>query len=130
MRKSYLGLIVVLLLGGGAVAYFHMGETPEARRDRYLTKARDYVKQEKTNEAVIEFRNAIKSDPASASARYELAMAFRKRGEYKPAYQELVRATNLKPDMLVARFELGSLQLLGKDTKGAKEQLEENTSTR
>ena len=86
-----------------------MGETPEARRDRYLTKARDYVKQGKTNEAVIEFRNAIKSDPASASARYDLAMAFLKRGEYKPAYQELVRATELKPDMLVARFQLGSL---------------------
>ncbi len=64
MRKIYLGLIVVLLLGGGAVAYFRMGETAEARRDRYLTKARDYVKQEKTNEAVIEFRNAIKVRPS------------------------------------------------------------------
>lgn len=64
MRKIYLGLIVVLLLGGGAVAYFRMGGTPEARRDRYLTKARDYVKQEKTNEAVIEFRKPNKGRPS------------------------------------------------------------------
>jgi Tfp pilus assembly protein PilF len=123
MRRVLISLALLLAVGG-ATAYYKIGGSPEIRRERTLIKARDYMKQAKVNEAVIEYKNALKADPGSAELHYELALAVMRRGEYRPAYQELVRATDLKPDLVKARYQLAKLDLLSRDTKSAKENLQ------
>jgi Tfp pilus assembly protein PilF len=123
MKRILIIVTLLVMAGGGAAYYSKFGGSPEVKRDRALNSAREYMKQAKVNEAVIEYKNALKADPASAQSHYELAMALLKRGEYRPAYQELIRATDLKPDLVHARFQLANLYLLGRDTNGAKESL-------
>ena len=125
MKRILIAVGLLVVVGVGAAAYFEFGGSTEVRRERHLGKARQYITEAKVNEAVIEFKNALKADPGSAESHYELAMALAKRGEYQPAYQELLRARDLKPDLIPARFQLATLYLLNRDTKRAKEELEQ-----
>ncbi len=61
-------LSVCALLAVGLVMAFYFQPSVEVKRDRYLKRAREYVNKAKVNEAVIEFKNALKADPASAEA--------------------------------------------------------------
>src|SRR6266542_3328791 len=115
MRRLVLFGLVIVVLGGGIFAYYQYGGSPEVRRERHLTKARAYLKESKLNEAVVEFRNAVKADPRSAESRFELAMVLLKRGDLRAAYVELVRAVDLKPDLMKARYELALMDLFDKN---------------
>jgi tetratricopeptide (TPR) repeat protein len=124
MKRLVLFGLIIVVLGGGVFAYYQYGGSPEMRRDRYLKKGQDYLKQSKLNEAIAEFRNAVKTDPRSAEARFELAMALLRRGDAKGGYGELVRALDLKADLIKARYQLGLLFLQMRDTAHAKQHLE------
>ena len=123
-NKLIIGFCAIVLLAGGVLAYLRLGGTLEVRRDRHLNRGREYAKAGQINESIIEFRNALKSDMRSADARYELALALLRQGGYRPAYQELLKATDLKPDFLAAQYQLGTLFLLDRNLRGAKDQLE------
>ena len=124
MKRLVLFGLIIVVLGGGIFAYYQYGGSPEVRRERHLKKARDYLGESKFNEAIVEFRNAVKTNPRSAEARFELAMALLKTGDLRSAHGELVRAVELKPDFIKARYELGSLELVAKNLIRAKEQFE------
>lgn len=124
MKRFILFGLIIVVLGGGVFAYYQYGGTPEVRRERYLKKGLEYLKQSKLNEAVIEFRNAVKADPRSLEARLELGQALLKRGDLRAAHGELVRAVDLKPDSIQARYRLAMFQLGVQDLKSAKEHYE------
>ena len=124
MKRILLIVCLLAVVGGGAAYYYRFAGSPEVKRDRALKRAREYINQAKLNEAVIEYKNALKADPSSANSHYELAMALIKRGDHRSAYQELLRATDLQPGLMAARFQLATLQLMNRDMKSAKEQLE------
>src|SRR5688500_9345198 len=100
MKRLILLGLVIAILGGGVFGYYRFGGSPEVKRERYLKKGEEYLKQAKLNEALIEFRNAVKADPRSAEARLRLAQALTRRGELRAAYGEFVRALGLKPDFI------------------------------
>src|ERR1700752_1986750 len=118
-RSVVLAGVILLLLGGGHFAYYRLFGSPEMNRDRYLAEARNYLKESKINEAIIEFRNAVKADPRSSEARFEFGMTLMKRGDIRGAYQELVRAVDLTPDFAKARYELAKIFLMGGKLKEA-----------
>ena len=124
MKRLVLFGLIIVVLGGSVFAYYQYGGSPEVRRERYLKKGQDYLKQSKLTEAIVEFRNAVKADPRSAEARVELAMALLLRGDGKGAYNELVRAVDLKPDLIKARYQLALLLLQMRDLARAKQHLE------
>src|SRR5258705_11296217 len=121
MKRFLLLGAIVMVLGGGVFAYFQYGGSPEVKRERYLQKAREYVKQSKLSEAIVEFKNAVKADPRSANARLELAMVLISRNNFRAAYGELIRAVDLNPQLTKARYQLAILQLLGKETARSRE---------
>ncbi len=123
-RSIVLAGIILALLSGGIYAYYQLGGSPETRRERHLKRAKDYLQESKVNEALVELRNAVKADPRSAEARQALANVLFKKGDLKNGYAELVRAVDLKPDDVKGRYQLGMLQLRGKQVARAKEQLE------
>ena len=103
MKKIVLGLLVLGMLGGAGIYYFKFGGSPETRRERALGKARDYMKQSKVNEALIEFQNALKADPRSAEARFEFGEALLQKGDGRAGFREFRRAVDLKPGWIKAR---------------------------
>src|SRR5215813_7628458 len=123
MKRIYLIIAAVAALGICAAFYFQFGGSPEAKRDRYLKKGRDYISQAKVKEAVIEFRNALKADPGSPDGHYELGLALLKVGDYGNAVREFNRAAELKPDMMAPRYQLANLYVLNQDVVRTKEQL-------
>ena len=66
MRKIILGVVALIILSGGIFAYSRLGGSPEVKRDRALKRAQEYMAQAKVNEAIVEYKNALKADPSSA----------------------------------------------------------------
>src|SRR5687767_105520 len=116
--------LLAIVLAGGVMAYSKLGGSPEVKRDRALKKAKEYLAEAKVNEAVIEYKNALRADPSSAEAHYEFGMALLKQGDGRAGYRELVRAADLKPDFIKARYQLAIMHAVNNDTKRAKEELE------
>ena len=112
------------MLVGGALAYNRLGGSREVKRDRALKKAQEYLSQAKVSEAIIEYKNALQADPGSPEAHYEFGLALLKQQEFRTAYNEFVRAADLKPDFIPARFQLASMHAASKDTERAKQELE------
>ena len=109
MKRLVLGMGLLVALGLAGFYYFQIGVSPEVKRDRHVKRAKEYMSQSHVNEAIIELKNALKADPASADAHHELGVALLRKGDYRAAYSEFVRATDLKPGLLPARYQLGNL---------------------
>ena len=58
---------------------------------------------------ISDARRALSSDPNDASARYNLAIAYKLAGMDSLAVQELARVAELQPDFGDAHFEMGLL---------------------
>ena len=69
MKRLVIFGLIILALSGGIFAYYQVGVSPEVKRERHLKVAREYLDQSKLNEAILEFRSAVKADPRSAEAR-------------------------------------------------------------
>ena len=65
-----LATVALALLSFGLLV--SCSRSPEAALQRHLTRAQQYYEEDKYAEAVIEYRNAIKTDPNSAVAHYGL----------------------------------------------------------
>ena len=78
MKKRFIFIttLVVVIVGGlGAAFYLDAFTSAEVKLERHLKKGREHMAQAKVNEAVFEFRNALKAIPSSAEAHYELGLA-------------------------------------------------------
>ena len=66
MKKLIIPSILLLLAIAAGAYYFDLGASRETKRDRYLANAQAYIGAEKTQEAIIELKNALKLDPGHA----------------------------------------------------------------
>lgn len=82
----------------------------EQRLARHLERGRSHMSQGKVAEAVIEYRNAIKADPRSGEARFELAKALEGSGDPQAA-REYLRAAELLPNRPDVQLRAGALLL-------------------
>ena len=123
MKKLIYG-IIVLILAGASAYYFELGTSPQTKRDRYIAKAKAFSEAAKTKEAIIEWKNALKMDPAHAESHYDLGLEFLKSRDFRAAYNELVRAKDLDPKLIKARHQLGVMYLLSNNLPRAKEELQ------
>jgi tetratricopeptide (TPR) repeat protein len=108
-------LVVVVALSAAACL-----ESPEEARVRHLQRGNDYAADKKLDEAIIEYRNAIQSDPQFGEARYRLGLAYLEAGNLELAYWELVRAADLLPESVDAQMRAGNLLLAGRQFEEAR----------
>ena len=93
---------------GNYIAYYNLASALEA--------------QGKTDEAVIQLREAVRVRPYYVPARAELGQLLASQGHTAEALQELQTAVRLRPDDPVAHFRLGSvLGSLGRTNDAATE---------
>ena len=114
-RHRFLGTLAV------AAVLAACTRDPNVLKHRYVENGDRYFKQEKFREAAIEYQNAIKLDSKFEEAHYALAQCDLKLGILAGAYQELTRATELKPDDAKAQLTLGNLLLSVRDFKHAQD---------
>ena len=96
--------------------------------DEYLAEARAYLAKGKSREAVIQLKNALKSDPSNANARLILGMVYLKTGDAAGAAKELARAGRLGMPKQKWLVGLGQALIMQKDYRGVLEQIEPDES--
>jgi tetratricopeptide (TPR) repeat protein len=87
--------------------------------------AEAYLELDMTNEAVQEYRNAIRLCPQFADLRVKLAEVYRQIGDLEAARFELTEAVRVKPGYVPARVALGMVWLLSGQRRKAIDAWEE-----
>jgi tetratricopeptide (TPR) repeat protein len=69
----------------------------EVAKKEHFDNAERFMAAGKTQEGIVEYRNAIREDPKYGEARFKLAEAYASVGNQNQAYREFVRAADLMP---------------------------------
>ena len=105
---SLLAVLVVLLTLAGGVA---CSQSPEAKKQKAVERASEYIKDGKANEAIIELRNALQIDKDYVPALRTLGRAYASKSWHADAVRELGRAQQLAPDDMEIAGELARSQV-------------------
>src|SRR5262245_41316613 len=108
MRRPRLVVPVVCLAILGACS-----KDPKAAHDEHLQRGDAFLTQNKLPEAIIEYRNAVDSDPRSVTSRRKLAEAFLKNNDLKNALDQFVRAADLAPKDAELQLKAGQMLQIG-----------------
>ncbi|HEX6894439.1 MAG TPA: tetratricopeptide repeat protein [Bryobacteraceae bacterium] len=92
-------LIAVLLSGCGRSA------------EQYIARGNELFSSGKYEDAIINYRNAIKKDAKSGEGYYRLGLALMRTNKTGDGYQSLRRAVELSPSNIPAKVELANLSL-------------------
>jgi tetratricopeptide (TPR) repeat protein len=80
---------------------------------QYLDRGNQLSAAGKYDEAMLNYRNAIKKSPELGEAHYRLGLALLRKGNASEAYQELNRAITLDPKNNPAKVDFANLCLAG-----------------
>jgi tetratricopeptide (TPR) repeat protein len=89
--------------------------SPQEKGRRYLDGGKQYVQKGDYQNAVIQFRSALKLDPRSVDALYALAQAELSLHEWIQAVSALDQAIELDPERQDVRLTRGNLYLAARD---------------
>lgn len=106
----YATLLSVLL---AAIFAISGCSNPDKNKIAHVEKGEAYLKDEKFQEASLEFRNAIQIDETLASAHWGLARAYEGLQRFQEAFEELRKTTELDANNLDARVKLGNYYIAG-----------------
>ena len=104
--KLYYATLLSLLLA--AIFAISGCTNPEKAKIAHVEKGEAYLKDEKFQEASLEFRNAIQIDEKLASAHWGLARSYEGLQRFQEAFEELGKTTELDANNLDARVKLGN----------------------
>ncbi len=94
-------LLSTLLLLSGCTS-------PEKAKAEHIRRGEAFLKEQRFQEASLEFRNAVQIDDKLAAAHWGLARAYEGQQRFQEAFDELHRAVDLDPNNLEARTTLGN----------------------
>ena len=80
----------------------------EQAKKEHFESANRFLAQDKPQEAIVEYRNALKEDPKFGEARLKLAEAYAQVGNGNQAFREYVRAADLLPQNNDAQVKAAS----------------------
>ena len=105
-----LAMLVALALGC---------QSDEERLAEHLARAESYVEEDKSSEALLELRNALRIDPKSADINARIAELLKRLERYEDALFFYREAHRLAPEQSEAALQLARL-LLGHDLEEAR----------
>jgi cellulose synthase operon protein C len=103
-----------------AVVAISCSRDPEVAKREYLASGNEFLSQNKTREAIVQYRNAVRQDPRFGEARYKLAEAYEQNNDLTAAAREFVRAADLLPNEALAQVKAGRFLLLSQRFEDAK----------
>lgn len=116
----------VVLTAAAVMAAVSCSRDPETAKREHFARGEKYVEQQKHNEAIVEYRNAVQQDPRFGEARSRLADAYVKVENWPGALAESVRAADLLPQDVAVQLKAGGLLLMAgrfQDAKGRAEKV-------
>lgn len=78
-------------------------------KEQYILRGNEKVEKGRYEEALLEYRNALKKDSSSAESYYRIGITFIKQNKPVDAVGFLDKALTLNPDLDAARLALGDL---------------------
>jgi len=112
MLKRSLVLLSILTLTFLGFAIKVQAET-EREANTYFEKGNVHFKKGEYNQAIINYKKAIKINPQLAEANYNIGVSYLNKGKdwYNLATKWLKSALELTPDLAVAHYNLGFISL-------------------
>jgi cellulose synthase operon protein C len=95
----------------------------ELAKKEHFDNAGKFMAAGKTEEAIVEYRNALKEDPRFGEARFKLAEAYEASGNVNQAYREFIRAADLMPANDAAQIKAASYLVLAEKWDDARTRL-------
>src|SRR5439155_4594362 len=109
MSRASRGWIIVFL--ALLVAMTGCSRSPEAKKARHLQRAGQYFARDQYREAIIEYSNVLRFEPANVEAVRHLALAHYRLGQVGPAFGYLQKSKELDPTNLDMRQKLATIYL-------------------
>jgi cytochrome c-type biogenesis protein CcmH/NrfG len=104
--------------------------SPEELVVKHTKRGDHYVQEGKFQEAVIEYRNAVKAAPDNAALRWKLAKAALEAKDNKTAYTALQKTVELDPANYEAKGILGEIYIATGETDRASQIAKHSLKTR
>jgi tetratricopeptide (TPR) repeat protein len=99
-------LLLILIVSGSVIlSNCRAGSSPE----QYLSRAKKLIDQKQYDRALLELKNAARANPKNAEPYYQAGLAYLALGDYRMAYQSLLRATDLDPKHVGAQTKLAEI---------------------
>src|SRR5882724_13061741 len=111
-----------LLLVVGLLIVAGCSRSPEAQKARHLERGDKYAAREQYREAILEYRNVLRLEPANARATKQLGLLHHQLVEFAQAFRFLLKAQELTPDDSEVRLKLGGIYLLAEKRGEAREE--------
>src|SRR5829696_2796013 len=92
----------------------------ETAKRQFLENGMQFAAEKKFDEAIVEYRNAIRIDGRFAEARWRMAQAYEETENFRGALQEYVRAADLLPDNVEVQVKAATHLLLARQFLDAK----------
>jgi tetratricopeptide (TPR) repeat protein len=106
----------------GLVGFAGCTRSPEAKKARYVARGDAYFERQKYSEAIIEYMNVLRMDGANAHAITRLGLAHYEAAQFGQAFPYLVKARELDPTDRDIHRRLGTIYLLARRIKDAREE--------
>src|SRR5438552_528940 len=119
MRRVAWVSIVLLLIS--LISAAGCTRSPEAKKARHLDRGDKYFGRAQYREAIIEYRNVLRFERSNTQAIRRLGLAHYQMGEPGQAFPYLLEAKDLEPENLDVRLALGTIYLLQRQPKDARE---------
>lgn len=87
-------------------------KTPQEKAAQHKAKAAAYLKEGKTNDALLELRNALQAVPKDKETLFQLGAALLQNRQVKEAYRAFRQVAELDPGNVDAQLRLGNIYLL------------------
>ena len=115
--RGWVGLLIVALLVVAGCS-----RSPEAQKARHLERGDKFAAREQYHEAILEYRNVLRLDPANARAIRQLGLSHYRWARWASAFRYLLKAQQLTPDDHEVRLKLGGIYLFGGKREEAREE--------
>ena len=115
--RGYLYYVTLLSVVLAAVFSLSSCTNPEKAKAEHLSKGEAYLKDNRFQEASLEFRNAIQIDDKLAAAHWGLARAYEGMQRGPEMIDELRKTVDLDANNLDARVKLGNYYIFASGGK-------------
>jgi tetratricopeptide (TPR) repeat protein len=106
IRMFSRGLVAALVLTVAACS------NPEAEKKQYFDSGMKFAAEKKYQEAIVQFRNAVRVDNKFGEAHFQLAEAFTALGDGRNAARQYIAAADLLPDNPEAQLKAATVLAL------------------
>src|ERR1019366_9293999 len=113
-------IAAVVMMFGCLAAAGACRKDPEVAKREFMRSGDQYAAQEKYQEAVIQYRNAVQRDPMFGEARLKLAETYEHLDDVNNAFAEYVRAADLLPGNADVQVKATNYLLLARQFEDAK----------